>query len=90
MYVNANLKRRVLLAREIDKIFFEKENKKRSHKWVYEHYTRDLLGTSYDTFLAYLNSSKYETPNITPSKEVLDLLKHLRDVRSKMKENEKK
>ena len=60
MYVPNHLKWRILLAQELKEFYFERENSHRNCKRIYELYGRYLLGTTYDTFLSYLNQLKYE------------------------------
>lgn len=60
MYVPNHLKWRILLARELKLFYFERENSHRNCKRIFELYGRYLLGTTYDTFLNYLNQLKYE------------------------------
>lgn len=60
MYVPNHLKWRILLARELKLLYFERENSHRNCKRIFELYGRYLLGTTYDTFLNYLNQLKYE------------------------------
>lgn len=61
MYVTNHQKVRISLAQVIDRIFFESGNKRRCHKWVYDHYARYILGVSYDTYLIYLHMPSEET-----------------------------
>lgn len=61
MYVTDHQKVRISLAQVIDRIFFETGNKRRCHKWVYDHYARYILGVSYDTYLIYLHRPSEET-----------------------------
>ena len=60
MYVPDHLKWRILLAQELKRFYFERENAHRNCKRIFELYGRYLLGTTYDTFLSYLNQLKYE------------------------------
>lgn len=60
MYVPNHLKWRILLAQELKQVYFERENSHRNCKRIFELYGRYLLGTTYDTFLNYLNQLKYE------------------------------
>lgn len=60
MYVPNHLKWRILLAQELKLFYFERENSHRNCKRIFELYGRYLLGTTYDTFLNYLNQLKYE------------------------------
>lgn len=60
MYVPDHLKWRILLAQELKLFYFERENSHRNCKRIFELYGRYLLGTTYDTFLSYLNQLKYE------------------------------
>lgn len=60
MYVPNHLKWRILLAQELKLHYFERENSHRNCKRIFELYGRYLLGTTYDTFLNYLNQLKYE------------------------------
>ena len=60
MYVPDHLKWRILLAQELKRFYFERENAHRNCKRIFELYGRYLLGTTYDTFLSYLNQMKYE------------------------------
>ena len=60
MYVPNHLKWRILLAQELKGFYFERENSHRNCKRIFELYGRYLLGTTYDTFLNYLNQLKYE------------------------------
>ena len=60
MYVPDHLKWRILLAQELKLFYFERENSHRNCKRIFELYGRYLLGTTYDTFLSYLNQFKYE------------------------------
>ena len=64
MYVPNHLKWRILLAQELKEFYFERENSHRNCKRIYELYGRYLLGTTYDTFLNYLNQLKYEITNL--------------------------
>ena len=60
MYVPNHLKWRILLAQELKQVYFERENSHRNCKRIFELYGRYLLGTTYDTFLNYINQLKYE------------------------------
>ena len=60
MYVPDHLKWRILLAQELKRFYFERENAHRNCKRIFELYGRYLLGTTYDTFLNYINQLKYE------------------------------
>lgn len=60
MYVPNHLKWRILLAQELKQVYFERENSHRNCKRIFELYGRYLLGTTYDTFLNYVNQLKYE------------------------------
>ena len=64
MYVPDHLKWRILLAQELKQFYFERENAHRNCKRIFELYGRYLLGTTYDTFLSYLNQLKYEIGNL--------------------------
>ena len=64
MYVPDHLKWRILLAQELKRFYFERENAHRNCKRIFELYGRYLLGTTYDTFLNYLNQLKYEITNL--------------------------
>ena len=64
MYVPDHLKWRILLAQELKRFYFERENAHRNCKRIFELYGRYLLGTTYDTFLSYLNQLKYEIGNL--------------------------
>lgn len=64
MYVPNHLKWRILLAQELKLHYFERENSHRNCKRIFELYGRYLLGTTYDTFLNYLNQLKYEIGNL--------------------------
>ncbi len=64
MYVPNHLKWRILLAQELKQFYFERENSHRNCKRIFELYGRYLLGTTYDTFLNYLNQLKYEIDNL--------------------------
>lgn len=64
MYVPKNLKWRILIARVLDYFHFEEGNSARNHKRVYEVFAKFLLGTSYDTFLNYLNREKYDISDL--------------------------
>lgn len=64
MYVPNHLKWRILLAQELKLFYFERENSHRNCKRIFELYSRYLLGTTYDTFLNYLNQLKYEIGNL--------------------------
>ena len=66
MYVPDHLKWRILLAQELKRFYFERENAHRNCKRIFELYGRYLLGTTYDTFLSYLNQLKYEIGNLKP------------------------
>lgn len=65
MYVPNHLKWRILLAQELKEDYFERENSHRNCKRIFELYGRYLLGTTYDTFLNYLNHLKYEINNLS-------------------------
>ena len=43
-----------MVAKELSKNFYERENPRRSHRFVWLRYARVLLGISYDTYLKYL------------------------------------
>ena len=60
MYVPNHLKWRILVAQELKTFYFERENSHRNCKRLFELYARYLLGTTYDTFLCYLNQLKYD------------------------------
>lgn len=60
MYVPDHLKWRILLAQELKRFYFERENAHRNCKRIFELYGRYLLGATYDTFLNYLNQLKYD------------------------------
>lgn len=64
MYVPNHLKWRILLAQELKLFYFERENSHRNCKRIFELYGRYLLGTTYDTFLNYLNQLKYEISDL--------------------------
>lgn len=64
MYVPNHLKWCILLAQELKLNYFERENSHRNCKRIFELYGRYLLGTTYDTFLNYLNQLKYEVGNL--------------------------
>lgn len=64
MYVPNHLKWRILLAQELKQAYFERENSLRNCKRIFELYGRYLLGTTYDTFLTYLNQRKYRIDNL--------------------------
>ena len=60
MYDPNFLKWRISIARTLSNFFFEKENSCRNYTKIYEYFSKFLLGTTYDTFLNYLNSTKYD------------------------------
>lgn len=64
MYVPNHLKWRILLAQELKEVYFERENSHRNCKRIFDLYGRYLLGTTYDTFLNYLNHLKYRIDNL--------------------------
>ncbi len=60
MYVSEHLKWRILIAQALKSFHFERENANRNLKLVFETFGKYLLGTTYDTFLNYLNKEKYD------------------------------
>ena len=60
MYVSEHLKWRILIAQALKSFHFERENANRNLKRVFETFGKYLLGTTYDTFLNYLNKEKYD------------------------------
>lgn len=58
MYVSEHLKWRILIAQALKSFHFERENANRNLKLVFETFGKYLLGTTYDTFLNYLNKEK--------------------------------
>lgn len=61
MYVSEHLKWRILIAQALKSFHFERENANRNLKRVFETFGKYLLGTTYDTFLNYLNKRRSTT-----------------------------
>lgn len=81
MYVPEHLKWRILLARTLKSFYFESENSSRNLKRIFEVFGRYLLGTTYDTFLTYLNKDKYDLSNLRLPSWIVAALGLLDDLR---------
>lgn len=81
MYVSNHLKWRILTARALKSFYFERENSNRTCKRIFENFGRYLLGTTYDTFLGYLNKEKYDTCDLRLPSFILVALGLLDDIR---------
>lgn len=60
---------------------FESENANRNLKRVFEVFGKYLLGTTYDTFLTYLNKEKYDISELKLPPYILIALKLLDAIR---------
>ena len=60
---------------------FERENANRNLKLVFETFGKYLLGTTYDTFLNYLNKEKYDISKLKLPPYILIALKLLDAIR---------
>ena len=81
MYVSEHLKWRILIARALKSFHFESENANRNLKRVFEVFGKYLLGTTYDTFLTYLNKEKYDISELKLPPYILIALKLLDAIR---------
>lgn len=81
MYVSEHLKWRILIARALKSFHFESENANRNLKRVFEVFGKYLLGTTYDTFLNYLNKEKYDISELKLPPYILIALKLLDAIR---------
>ena len=81
MYVPEHLKWRILIARILKSFYFENENSSRNLKRVFESFGRYLLGTTYDTFLGYLNKEKYDLSDLKLPSFIVTALGLLDDLR---------
>lgn len=81
MYVPKHLKWRILIARILKSFYFENENSSRNLKRVFESFGRYLLGTTYDTFLSYLNKEKYDLSDLKLPSFIVTALGLLDDLR---------
>lgn len=81
MYVSKHLKWRILIARTLKSFYFENENSSRNLKRVFESFGRYLLGTTYDTFLGYLNKEKYGISDLKLPSFIVTALGLLDDLR---------
>ena len=75
MYVSEHLKWRILIAQALKSFHFERENANRNLKLVFETFGKYLLGTTYDTFLNYLNKEKYDISKLKLPPYILIALK---------------
>lgn len=64
MYVPDHLKWRIAIARTLKTFFYENENSNRNLTRVFDVFAKFLLGTTYDTFLTYLNTDKYDISSL--------------------------
>ena len=81
MYVSEHLKWRILIAQALKSFHFERENANRNLKLVFETFGKYLLGTTYDTFLNYLNKEKYDISKLKLPPYILIALKLLDAIR---------
>lgn len=81
MYVPKHLKWRILIARTLKMFYFENENSSRNLKRVFEAFGKFLLGTTYDTFLSYLNKEKYDISDLKLPPYIVTALGLLDDLR---------
>ena len=81
MYVSEHLKWRILIAQALKSFHFERENANRNLKQVFETFGKYLLGTTYDTFLNYLNKEKYDISKLKLPPYILIALKLLDAIR---------
>lgn len=81
MYVSKHLKWRILIARTLKMFYFENENSSRNLKRVFEAFGKFLLGTTYDTFLSYLNKEKYDISDLKLPSYIVTALSLLDDLR---------
>ena len=81
MYISEHLKWRILIARALKSFHFESENANRNLKRVFEVFGKYLLGTTYDTFLTYLNKEKYDISELKLPPYILIALKLLDAIR---------
>ena len=81
MYVSEHLKWRILIAQALKSFHFERENANRNLKRVFETFGKYLLGTTYDTFLNYLNKEKYDISKLKLPPYILIALKLLDAIR---------
>lgn len=81
MYVSEHLKWRILIAQALKSFHFERENASRNLKRVFETFGKYLLGTTYDTFLNYLNKEKYDISKLKLPPYILIALKLLDAIR---------
>lgn len=79
MYISEHLKWRILIARALKSFHFENAN--RNLKRVFEVFGKYLLGTTYDTFLTYLNKEKYDISELKLPPYILIALKLLDAIR---------
>lgn len=82
MYVSSHLKWRILIARALRSFYYESENSSRNLKQVFNTYAHYLLGTTYDTFLNYLNKEKFDITGLKLPSYILIALELLESIRT--------